>query len=294
VATLPLLYIARYADSGRLWIRYSAVEFHANLFRIFELIEMYAVVPLDVTAYRVALRTVLLALFALAFWKSATDLRNGRFTRAQLALAWGLLIMVSLPFLPDIVNGSFVFEERMAIWPVLLILLSASTIELDARASKLALLAGVMIGVSALWVLNLHLGPVARQLDVSKRTAVATAGAHAVLINDSTPPPDLTFNPYLWAGVRVAEQEHAILINSPWLDLSIMMLKPVGPELNQARFISNPKLLVPKFGNSSMIVVARCGDSGKRPSVTAWLRSTYARQWKFSQHSCFDMLQPAN
>lgn len=293
-AASAALYIAAYAHSGALWKFYSARELASNLVRIVEVLRLGSVLPLSGNAYQVPLRVVFFGMFAAAGYQAWRDLRDGRFTRAQLALAWGVAVILVIPFAPDQLNGSYVFADRLAVWSVLLIAAAAAHTDIDGRIRPALLAACSATSVFALIVLNAHMLPIARQLDVSRIPVAQGRSAELLLIHHSVPPDDLSYDPYVWAGVRVAERQRAALIDAPWLNLAIMMLKPTTAEKALDDLVNDPPTLSERLRSGGIIVMTRCGQPNPPPESWAQMerlwKAKYYANWKLETYSCFEVL----
>jgi hypothetical protein len=239
---------------------------------------------------------VFFAMFAAAGFQAWKDFRQRQFTRAQLALAWGMAVMLAMPFAPDQLNGSYVFADRLSVWSVLLIAAAAASAEIDARVKPAILAACWVTSMSSLIVLNSHMRPIAQRLDVAQIPANAAGGEHALLVHRSEPPKDLSYDPYVWAGVRVVERQRAVLIDAPWLDLSIIMLKPTADEKEEDAMADDSGEIAKRLRSGGMVVVTHCGQPNPPPE--SWVqverewRTKYYPGWKAQSYSCFEVLRP--
>lgn len=292
------LYVAAYAHSGALWKFYSVRELASNLVRIVEVLRLGSVLPLSGNAYQLPLRVVFFSLFAAAGYRAWKDFREKRYTHAQLALAWGVAVMLVIPFAPDQLNGSYVFADRLAVWSVLLISAAAARTNIEKRVRPVLLALCCATSIFALIVLNAHMMPIARRLDVSATPQTSAEGMPALLVHRSMPPSDLSYDPYVWAGVRVAERQRAALIDSPWLNLAIMMLKPTAAEKALDDRVHDPSAMAERLRAGGLIVVTRCGQPNPPPASWTQLerewKAKYYPDWKIQTYSCFDVLRPSN
>jgi hypothetical protein len=204
---------------------------------------------------------------------------------SRFALAWGFLVLIALPFLPLTMNGSGFFAARFSIWPPLLFLAAAASVNLRRQTKHILL--GVAIGITAftLFQLSAHIGPIAQELDLSKTPRGVLKGEHLKWATDSRVPGDITFDPYVLAAVRAVDREDAILVDSPWMDLQIMMLEEIGPK---APF--DP--VIPAQGKDRLgIAVSRCGMRNIHNSHSR-LQLRDPQRWRNSRYGCIDIFLP--
>ena len=288
-------YVKMYSNSGALWESYSAAALKQNAARILDVFNGSLLAPLTSAAYGYGIGAIIAAAALLACSQTVREMRSGRFTRAQLVLAWALLFLVALPLLPEKVNGGFLFADRITIWVALMLVAAAANSDALPRFSGAVAALGSITAVSLLLALNAQMRPVAQMLALRGLPRLSQ-GEHLFAVNN-TPNPQFTYNPFLWTGVRVIEAERAFLENSPWLLTSIMMLekRPVavtvaGRPFGDYEFTGRPAPTgVPVAGG---IVLTNCGNAQTTNSLGQQMLAeapTAFRLWKFG---CYEVLEP--
>jgi hypothetical protein len=273
-----------------LWNYELLVDVRDKLFRILDVLRTYDELPLRVPLYAGVMGLVLMAAVVACCREAILEGRTGKITRVQLVTAWAFLILIALPFLPRTMNGSGFFAARFSIWPPLLWFAAASGVTLSRRAEKILIVAAVTVTVVTILTLNAHISPVAKQLDQSQTAKMGLETKRVFTRNNSRAPSELTFDPYEWAAVRVVDREHAILVDSPWMDLQIMMLETIGPKVkfegdDGVRIIIGPPSKI-------TMVFARCGNV-RGESYADRIVSHHPQEWRMIKRGCFEVLDPA-
>lgn len=289
IGTAFFAYIQRYSQSGALWNYELLADLRDKLFRIIDVFRTVDVLPVRVPAYNWILGVVLMLAVIAGCRLALREGRNGEITRVQLVVAWAFLMLIALPFLPRTMNGSGFFAARFSIWPPLLWFAAAAGVKLNRRAEKLLTVAAIGVTAFALFMMNAHIRPVSRQLDLSQAPPFGLHGVHVFTRSNSRATADLTFNPYEWAAIRVVDREGAILVDSPWMDLQIMMLEETGPKVrfdaeNGLKIVSGPQ------ANIAM-AFTRCGDV-RGESMAEHLQKKHPQQWRMQKYGCFEVLAP--
>ena len=159
-----------------------------------------------------------------AVWLLARGMRRRRWTAADrmMLIATGFLFCTW--FFPRSLNGSYYFPQRMwdIVWPVILAAAAGAAFS-DRLRSRLALGAIALIAVT--WTVTVPvLTPVARR-QALLGSAPLPEGGHGIYIETDDTVTDwnagTTYPLYYWAGVRAFAPHHAVLLNSPWMYLTI-------------------------------------------------------------------------
>ena len=153
----------------------------------------------------------------------------------------GRLLLISLLYLaatvwfPRSLNHSFFFPQRM--WDIvwLLVLACGSSAALSPRAQRWLAGAGLAAVVLTAATGLPALTRIARaQAQIASIPLPAGArglllGSHATIEGHGAA---TTYPVYFWAGARAFAASHAVLLNSPWLGLTILPLKDApGPQI---------------------------------------------------------------
>ncbi|HEY0785219.1 MAG TPA: hypothetical protein VGD62_05060 [Acidobacteriaceae bacterium] len=158
-------------------------------------------------------------------------LRAGASTPAERLLVIAVVYLLATLSFPHSLNGSYYFPQRMwdLLWP--LILACAAAASLGPRLERgLALVGAALVLVFAVLTVQ-TLGPAARK-EAALGQVHFEAGSRGLFVQplSATHPyaGGFTYPVFFWSGARAVANSHAILLNSPWLDLSILPVKENG------------------------------------------------------------------
>ncbi len=185
--------------------------------------------------YRTALSLVLGAALTgglWACWRTSWRDRESWRTWSVSAtwLVFTLLVVLLLPWVPEKVNGSYNFAVRMEVLAWIGALAAASACGPLRRKTQSALAAVAMVFALAVLVLaQSRLETPARRVAMLLHQPF-TLGVQAGLLLPATDAfetedASLAFSPYYWAGAHYFRQNGAVMLNSPWLDSSILPLR---------------------------------------------------------------------
>lgn len=304
LASTLLLYIAHYAHSGGVLNFPPLRALHHNAYRVLYVFRTWDESPLILPVYNWLLAAGLIAATLVALLQAIRESKSGKITRTQLVVIFALLVLIGLPFLPGDMNGSGYFAERFSIWPPLLLIAAACGAKLNRTAIRIAGGAAIAIAIGALIILNAHLAPIARNLDVSSVPPNSLVGVHLIGYSEMWAGPEVNYYPYLWGHVRLTERSGASMVSPPWLNLQIMMLADIG---TQARLTPSDG---PEYRGGPRdpvgLVTIRCDLSGaggtKTPSsattvggpvdMTARTLAAHPGDWRVQRFGCFNLLLP--
>jgi hypothetical protein len=192
-------------------------------------LQLYHVAPFTRLSYRAGpILLVGAAGFALiaGSWKNWRRLPIGAVALAAVGWICFALFCVVQPS----INGSSYFAERFPILWVLFSLAAAAALRLPHRWNAAA---GGAAGCVTVCVLSMQWGQIS---SIGARVAPmldsppAPAGSIGLIIGSKKEePPGLAFDPYMWSGAHYFRRSRAILENQPWMDLPIIMLRPIRP-----------------------------------------------------------------
>lgn len=291
LASTLLLYIAHYAHSGGILNFPPLRALHHNLYRILYVFRTWDESPLILPIYNWLLAAGLVAATLVALFQAARESRSGKITRTQLVVGFALLVLIGLPFLPGDMNGSAYFAERFSNWPPLLLIAAACGAKLGRNALRIAGGAAIAITVGALLILNAHLAPIARNLDVSSVPPNSLSGIHLIGYTEMWAGPEVNYYPYLWGHARLVDRSGATLVSPPWLNLQIMMLEDIG---TKARLTPSdgPEYRGGPHAPAGMVTI-RCDLSGGS-GMAARTVAAHPRDWRVERYGCFNLLLPAS
>ncbi len=230
------LYPSLAIDNSRTASTLSDIGFHASFARTVLLLTGMS--PYNTRSHGVWINGYRLAVYALLFLSLLWGWRAVRANRPERGLApstafftYAFGFAVLLPWLPDRLNGGVFFATRMVILVWVFAMLAASGLEKFGPG-----LPRVCVGLGALFTV-LTLVPAERTL---RPLALSLARMESVPL-----PPhaealvltgplftaelrienDLAFNPFLWAHMLPLNAHEDLVLNAPWLDLSISPLR---------------------------------------------------------------------
>jgi len=132
---------------------------------------------------------------------------------------------------PERMSGGYYFAERFPILWILFLLAGASACRLPRGWSTAAGALAATVTVFALAMQWANVSEIGARIALANDTGRATAGSVGVIVGLRRGMPDgLAFNPYLWCGAHYFRRSRAILANEPWMDESVMMLRPARPD----------------------------------------------------------------
>jgi hypothetical protein len=192
-------------------------------------VQLYHVAPFTALRYRAGpILLTLIACFAMiaGSWKDGRRLRTGP---VALAVA-GWICFVLFCIVPPRINGSFYFAERFPILWVLFSLAAAAGLGLPPRWNAAAGGVGACVTVCLLAMQWGQISRMGAQIAPVLNAPPAAAGSVGLIIGSKKEEPEgLAFDPYMWSGAHYCQRSGAILANEPWMDLPIIMLRPVHP-----------------------------------------------------------------
>ncbi len=173
--------------------------------------------------FRILLGTLLFITVArlLGYWRSAEF-----FETNNLAISAVLLIAVTL-CLPISLNGGYYVPERM--WGLLWLILLAATAKwkVSEKWRSLLSMASILFFLFTLGEAAVALYRSSRTVQSIDAVVLPSDALGIYLAADSTNqyPNGLSWGVYGWSGARAFEHSEAILLNSPWLDITISPLQ---------------------------------------------------------------------
>jgi len=198
------------------------------------LIGLWEVTPFSAKPFRLAIAlTLVVAAFSLGAYliqrmrggrAPGSERRAGRRTQLLLLLALGCLFTFLVA--PTDINDAYDFNVRFAIGAVLFLILAASgtTPIRGGGRWQLVVLSGLSLLVVGIQVWEGQ--RVAEQLRPVLHAPPVEGARIGVLVEDGhAREPGLGFNPYHWAGAHYLRRSGVMMLNSPWMDNPIMLLK---------------------------------------------------------------------
>ena len=181
------------------------------------------------TAMLVALAPVGIALVARS--GAARRLRAGEANPADRLCLVALLVLAATIVFPESMNGSALFADRMVplLWPFLFV--SVAAVPLSSKAWRWSTALAMLTAAASLTFAALYLLPAARQQQALTR-APLPRNARGVFF--AAPAVRRPFRAHLagellaWGGARAFAAHHDVLLNSPWMQLTIVPVRENG------------------------------------------------------------------
>jgi len=307
LACLSFLYPLASADRSRSVANLHSTALHAD--SVISSIFLAGISPFDTRAtnplidlYRLGLYAILFGCLGLAARGLVGRWRARTLDSGDTMLLGAVAVLIAIPILPPEMNGSDYFAQRLMIFPWLAAIAAASHDRASSRLVRIAPAFAVMMTALTLLPAEIFIRPVARQLaSLEAQPLQEHAGGLAILdpamLKEVRDEHQLGFNPYLWSGTLPFVHADDIMLNSPWMDLTIMPVKAAeGGDLligemrstSQAARIINgnidlpampPALRSPLLASAKVIVfvaVPRDVQRGLAPLVGAGQAARYS------------------
>ena len=186
---------------------------------------------LFINCYRLELYALLLSCLALAAagflrrWQA----RQLRSSDSMLILA--IAILVAIPILPQSMNGSDYFSQRLMILPWLGAIAAAGGYATPQLLARIAPPFAVALALTTLLPAEIFFRPVAQQLFALENQALPEHARGLALLDPAMLKAvrvqhQLGFNPYLWGGALPFLRTDDVMLNSPFMDQKITPLMP--------------------------------------------------------------------
>lgn len=237
VACLSFLYPLAAADRSRSVSNLHATALHTDA--ILSSLALFGISPFEtrsrnlfIDAYRLGLYTILIGGIALAA-KGFVSRWRLRQLRAADSMLFGVIgVLIAVPILPPAMNGSDYFAQRLMVFAWLGALAAASAFAQPQRLRRLAPGFAVVMTALTLIPAETFFRPVARQLATLEAQPLPAHAQGLAMLDPAMLQAvrkryQLGFNPYLWSGALPFIHSDDVMLNSPWLDLTIMPVKAV-------------------------------------------------------------------
>ncbi|HEV2273417.1 MAG TPA: hypothetical protein VGR96_04590 [Acidobacteriaceae bacterium] len=183
-----------------------------------------------INSYRLGLYAILLGCLGLAAAAFREHWRARRLGPGDSLLVGSIVLLAAIPILPPAMNGSDYFAARLMIFPWLGAIAAASGFSAPHRLRFLAPAFALLMAAVTLAPAEIFVRPVSRQLaELEAQPLPGDAPGLAILepamLKAVRTEHQLGFNPYVWSGALPFLHGNHVMLNSPWLDLTIMPLR---------------------------------------------------------------------
>ena len=221
-----------------------------------------------INGYRLVCYTLLLLALFWAWQTFRNYLRTRRLDAGAAFSAYAVVFALLLPFLPDHLNGGVFFATRMVIlvW-VFALLGAAGRPQAGAGFKRTCVVLGLLFAAVTLGTAERKLRPFARNVQAVEALRLPPA-ANGILLTGPTLTTslrmnnDLAFNPYLWANILPMVRQGDLVLDAPWLQLSISPLRaaPGAPQIVNASALTDQAQVDPP----TPFAILFPGGSGER------------------------------
>lgn len=235
-ACLAFLYPLASADRSRSVSNLAGAGLHKDA--LLSSLALAGVSPFDtrsmnplIDLYRLGLYILLGGSLALAAAGFGRRWRARRLRPGDSLLLGSVALLLAIPFLPPSMNGSDYFAPRLMIFGWLGAMAAAAAYREPGRSSLrplrfTPLFATIMVALTLLPA-ERFFRPVARQLAELEAQPLPPHAEGLALLGEGMlrsvrRQHQLGFNPYLWSGALPLLRSGDVMLNSPWLDLTIM------------------------------------------------------------------------
>jgi hypothetical protein len=235
VACLSFLYPLASADRSRSVANMHSAALHLD--GVISSMALAGISPFDtrstnllIDLYRLGLYAILFGCLALAARGWAGRGRSRALGPGDTLLVGAIAVLIAIPILPQEMNGSDYFAQRLMIFPWLAAIAAASSYPSPRRLVRIAPVFAVVMAALTLIPAEIFIRPVARQLaSLEAQPLPKDTGGLAILdpamLKAVRVEHQLGFNPYVWSAALPFIHADDVMLNSPWMDLTIMPIE---------------------------------------------------------------------
>jgi hypothetical protein len=163
---------------------------------------------------------------------------------------YAVLFVLALPFMPDRMNGGVFFATRMVIMVWIFSLLAAAAYQdVDRKFQQVCIALGIVFTLATLLPAEQRFRPMARSVKTVEDQTVPS-GISALLLTGPAltesirAENDLAVDPLLWANILPFVRENDLVLDAPWMELSVSPLR-IAPD---AHLLANASPLIEQRG----------------------------------------------
>jgi hypothetical protein len=236
IACLSFLYPLASVDRSRSAANLRDLSLHKDA--LISSLALFGISPFDTRArnlvincYRLELYALLLGCLALAASGFPGRWRARQLRPSDSMLILAVAILVAIPILPQSMNGSDYFSQRLMILPWLGAIAAAGGYATPHRLARSAPLFAVALTMTTLLPAEIFFRPVAHQLFALEHQPLPEHARGLALLDPAMLKAvrlqhQLGFNPYLWSGALPFLHADDVMLNSPFMDQKITPLMP--------------------------------------------------------------------
>lgn len=226
-----------------------AIGFHMDVFRGYAL--LYGLSPYSTRARGVWINAYRACLYGIFCWAMVTgglsainSWKKSRIGFSTTAFIATVLLGMAIPFLPNNVNGSSHFADRLIIAVWCGALLSSAGRGVPDRHGQ-TLLKGVGVSACILTIIPayMYFVPIARDLRVVEQEPLPNDSMATLLVSPDIDTyergaRDIAFDPYRWAPALSFSSRNIVLLDPPWIGQKIT---PIQPRSGSPLYIAPPE-----------------------------------------------------
>jgi hypothetical protein len=236
IAGISLLYPLASVDRSRSVSNLRGTALHKDA--LISSLALFGISPFDtrsknvfINSYRLGLYALLFACLGLAAAGFLGRWRSRQLRPSDSMLIGAVAILFAIPVLPQSMNGSDYFSQRLMIFPWLGAIAAASGYATPRRLVRIAPIFAVVLSLITLLPAEEFIRPVSHQLVAleNQPLPVYTQGLAILdpaMLKAVRVDHQLGFNPYLWSGVLPFLRADDVMLNSPFMDQKITPLMP--------------------------------------------------------------------
>lgn len=236
IAGLSFLYPLASVDRSRSVANLRSFALHRDA--LISSLALFGISPFDTRAknlfincYRLELYALLFGCLALAAVGFLRRWRARELRPSDSMLILAVAILLAIPILPQSMNGSDYFAQRLLVVPWLGAIVAAGGYKTPQKLARIAPLFAVVLTLTTLLPAEIFFRPVAHQLlTLENQTLPEHAQGLAILdpamLKAVRVQHQLGFNPYLWSGALPFLHAEDVMLNSPFMDQKITPLMP--------------------------------------------------------------------
>jgi hypothetical protein len=236
IACLSFLYPLASVDRSRSVSNLRGTALHKDA--LISSLALFGISPFDtrsknifINGYRLGLYALLLACLGLAAAGFLGRWRSRQLRPSDSMLIGSVTILFAIPVLPQSMNGSDYFSQRLMIFPWLGAIAAASSYAAPRRLVGIAPFFAVFLALITLLPAETFIRPVSHQLVALENQPLPEHSQGLAILDPAMLKAvrvqhQLGFNPYLWSGVLPFLHADDVMLNSPFMDQKITPLMP--------------------------------------------------------------------
>ena len=297
IASCSIIYIFLFVSGSR-----TAENLHHDLLQRDMLLDFLKLKPLILVWGNIGVRIYRILLFLLlgsALWMAIRGFRRrwrGRtFQGSDVLLIGAIALLLLYPLIPRSINGSGYFSDRLVIY-IWTFAIAAASVEITLRGwqSHLFTTFACLVCIGVLGIYEGQIRRAANTLQLLENSPIRAHGTRGLLLTASSAPAEfaLNFDPYLWCGAGYFRRTNTVMLNAPWLDLTILPIAARNglftnlfpPEIDNdpgplTKLLSNSRQTRERI-SSELDYILLVGFSGKKPNaIDNVLNQDWSRAW---------------